>query len=120
MKTDLKPASPARCRSARLSCRLSQARPRMSSRTHRRPRSRRRLFLLLFVASPCSPPLVGFDVRHVGDAEGLVALHRAVDDVDAVAAQDEIDEACRRTLPAFDLVLTERIDKIGLLGGVKC
>src|SRR5262249_60547575 len=43
-----------------------------------------------------SPPLQRRDVRHVGYAERLVALLGAVDDVDGVAAQHEIDEAARR------------------------
>src|ERR1700754_1297245 len=47
-----------------------------------------------------SPPLVGLDVGHVGDAETLVALHGAVDDIDGVAAQYEIDQRGRRTLPS--------------------
>src|SRR6516162_1656560 len=34
-----------------------------------------------------SPPPVRRDVRHVGDAQGLVAFHGAVDDVHCVAAQ---------------------------------
>src|ERR1700749_5141902 len=50
-----------------------------------------------WVVTPCvaiSPPPVGCDVRHVGDAEALISLHGAVDDVDGVAAQHEIDFAC--------------------------
>src|SRR6266849_7084410 len=35
-----------------------------------------------------SPPLFRSDMRHVGDAQGLVAFHGAVDHVDRVAAQD--------------------------------
>src|SRR5882672_3010179 len=52
-----------------------------------------------------SPPPVRRDVRHVRDAQLLVAFHRAVDDVERVIAQHEIDEAAGRTLPAVDLVL---------------
>src|SRR5262245_31945016 len=52
-----------------------------------------------------SPPLQRRDVRHVGNAERLVALLGAVDHVHRVAPQDEIDEAARRTLPALELVL---------------
>src|SRR5450631_3775460 len=66
-----------------------------------------------------SPPLVRCDVRHVGDAETLVSLHGAVDDIDGVAPQHEIDQPGRRTLPAVDLVLAEPIDKIVLLGSRK-
>src|SRR5271154_7034830 len=66
-----------------------------------------------------SPPLVRRDVRHVGNPEALVALHGAVDDIDGIAAQHEIDLTRRRPLPAFDLVLAELIDEIALLGGGK-
>src|SRR5271167_2764059 len=61
-----------------------------------------------------SPPLVGCDVRHVGDAEALISLHGAVDDVDGIAAQHEIGEPGRRALPALDLVLAELVDEIVL------
>src|SRR5580704_18868165 len=64
-----------------------------------------------------SPPPVRRDVRHVGDAEGLVALDGAVDHVDRVAAQDEIDEGARRPLPSRDLVLPHQVDEIALIGG---
>src|SRR5258708_33436535 len=64
-----------------------------------------------------SPPLFGRDVRHVGDAQGLVAFHGAVDHVDRVATQNEIDEAAGRTLPAVDLVLPHRIDESVPIGG---
>src|SRR3984885_15340341 len=62
------------------------------------------------------PPLLRRDMRHVGNAETLVALHGAVDDIDGVAAQHEIDQPGRRTLPALDFVLAQRIDEIVLLG----
>src|SRR5204863_4860484 len=39
-----------------------------------------------------SPPLQRRDVRHVGDAERLVTFLGAVDDVDGIAAQHEVDE----------------------------
>src|SRR5579883_2297209 len=64
-----------------------------------------------------SPPLVRRDVRHVGNAERLVALHGAVDHVDGVAAQHRIDEAAGRALPAVDLVLPHGVDEPVLLGG---
>src|ERR1700709_2738366 len=66
-----------------------------------------------------SPPLVRCDVRHVGDAETLVSLHGAVDDIDGIASQYEIDQAGRWRLPAVDLVLAELIDEIVLLGSRK-
>src|SRR5215470_6941581 len=47
-----------------------------------------------------SPPPVRLDVSEIRDAKALVAVHRAVDDVDRVAAQDEIDLPGRRPLPA--------------------
>src|ERR1043165_3061215 len=59
-----------------------------------------------------SPPPVRLDVSQIGDAEALVALHGSVDDVDRVAAQHEIDLSRRRTLPAGNLVLAQRIDDI--------
>src|SRR5580693_380840 len=65
------------------------------------------------------PPLVRLDVRHVGDAETLVALHGAVNDIDGVAAQHEIDKPGRRPLPAVDPVLAKLIDEVVLFGGRK-
>src|SRR6516162_8081356 len=67
-----------------------------------------------------SPPLFRRDVRHIGNAQRLVALHGAVDHVDRVATQDEIDEPARRSLPAVDLVLPHRLDEIALLRGREC
>src|SRR5829696_1835723 len=64
-----------------------------------------------------SPPLLGRDVRHVGDAERLVALLCAVHDVDGVAAHEEIDEAAGRSLPAVVSVLPHEVDEIALLDG---
>src|SRR5882724_6732605 len=66
-----------------------------------------------------SPPLVRRDVRHVGNSEALVSLHGAVDDIDGVAPQHEIDLRGRRALPAVDLVLAELIDEVVLLGSRK-
>src|SRR5262245_66562579 len=62
-----------------------------------------------------SPPLGRRDVGHVGDAEAGIAFHGAVDDVDGVAAQHEIDERSARPLPAFDLVLAHAVDEAALL-----
>src|SRR5215469_6303540 len=39
-------------------------------------------FPWIFACAAMSPPLVGLDVGHVGDAETLIALHGAVDDID--------------------------------------
>src|ERR1700750_2833828 len=63
-------------------------------------------FSSTFSCVAISPPLVGLDVGHVGDAEALIALQRAVDDIDRMAVQHEIDHASRRPLPSLELVLT--------------
>src|SRR5439155_25770425 len=63
-----------------------------------------------------SPPLFRRDVRHVRDAEGLVPFHGPVDDVDRVAARDQIDERPGRPLPPVELVLPHQIDELALLG----
>src|SRR5215470_16496619 len=52
-----------------------------------------------------SPPLGRRDVGHVRNAERGIAIHGAVDDVDRVAAQNQIDERSSWALPAFHLVL---------------
>src|SRR5262249_26249754 len=65
-----------------------------------------------------SPPPLWSDVGLIGDAEHLVALHRTVDDVDGVAAQDGVDERCGRALPAVDLVLAHVVDELDLL--IRC
>src|ERR1700742_2080146 len=44
-----------------------------------------------FSCAAMSPPPLRLDVSEIGNAEALVALHGAVDDVDRVAAQDEVD-----------------------------
>src|SRR5947199_630737 len=54
-------------------------------------------------------------MRHVGNAEGGVALHRSVDHIDGIVAQHDVDEAPGRTLPAVDLVLTHGIDELAPL-----
>src|SRR5262249_2605386 len=64
-----------------------------------------------------SPPLLWNDVGLIGNAEHLVALHRAVHDIDGVAAQDGVDERRRRALPAFDLVLAHVVHELDLLIG---
>src|SRR5262245_48781179 len=63
-----------------------------------------------------SPPLERRDVRHVGNAEVLVAFLGAVDDIHRVAAQHEVDESPGRTLPAFQLVLPHQVDELMPLG----
>src|SRR5260370_38882518 len=70
-----------------------------------------------FSSVAMSPPLFRRDVRHVGNAERLVALHGALDHVDCVAAQHEIDKRTGRALPAVDLVLPHGVDELALLGG---
>src|SRR5215470_273249 len=62
-----------------------------------------------------SPPLLRRNVGHVGNAELGIAFHRAVDDVDGIAAEDEVDEGTGWTLPAVDLVLAHQIDEGGSL-----
>src|SRR5205823_6402490 len=64
-----------------------------------------------------SPPLLWNDMGLIGDAEHLVTFHRAVHDVDGVAAQDGVDERRRRALPAFDLVLAHIVHELDLLIG---
>src|ERR1700757_4964766 len=58
-------------------------------------------FSSIFACVAISPPPVGGDVGQIGDAEALISLHRAVDDIDGVAAQHEIDLGPRRALPAL-------------------
>src|SRR5260221_12967414 len=62
-----------------------------------------------------SPSPARRDVRHVGDAERGIAVHGAVDDIDGVAAQQQVDEWTGRALPAFDLVLAHVVDEATLL-----
>src|SRR5258705_9586474 len=64
-----------------------------------------------------SPPLVRHDVGLIRDAEGRIALHGSVDDVDRIGAQQGVDEASGWTGPAFDLVLAHAADEIVLFGG---
>src|SRR5262245_17289567 len=63
-----------------------------------------------------SPPFARRDVRPIGNAEGGIPVHGAVDDVDGIAAQHQIDEWSRRALPALDLVLAHAVDEVALLG----
>src|SRR5262249_49363272 len=62
-----------------------------------------------------SPPLGRRDVGHVGNAEIGIAIHGAVDDIDGIAAQDEIDERRWRALALIDLVLAHIADEAALL-----
>src|ERR1700722_7916533 len=66
-----------------------------------------------------SPPLFRWDMRHIGDAQRLVAFHRAVDDVHGVSPKHGIDRCARRSGPAFNLVLPHPIDKCSLIRGRK-
>src|SRR5258706_337050 len=70
-----------------------------------------------FSSLAMSPPPLGRDVRHVGDAEGLVAFHGSVDHVDGVAARHQVDERPGRALPAVELVLAHQVDELALLHG---
>src|ERR1700761_8313225 len=71
-------------------------------------------FSSIFPCAATSPPLFGCDVGH---AEALISFHRAVDDIDGIAAQYEIGEpGSGRPLPSLDLVLAKLIDEIVLLG----
>src|SRR5262245_46197953 len=63
-----------------------------------------------------SPPLGRHDVRHVGNAQRVVAGHGAVNDIHRIEAQHGVDEATARSLPTLDLVLTHVTDEIALLG----
>src|SRR5215468_11729374 len=62
-----------------------------------------------------SPPLGRCDVGPIGNAEGSIAIHGAVHDVDGIAAQHQVDEWSSRTLPALDLVLAYIVDQAALL-----
>src|SRR5262245_39686215 len=64
-----------------------------------------------------SPPLLWNDVGLIGDAEQLVAFHRAIHDVDRVGAQERVDERRGRALPAVDLVLAHVVRELALLIG---
>src|SRR5258707_7686464 len=63
-----------------------------------------------------SPPLGRSDVGHVRNAEAGIALHGAVDDVDGIAAQHQVDERPGRPLPTLDLVLAHIVDEAALVG----
>src|ERR1700722_19210303 len=62
-----------------------------------------------------SPPLFGGNVRHVGNAERLVAFHGAIDDVDGVGAQHGISQRPGFPGPALDLVLPHPVDELALI-----
>src|ERR1700674_2979482 len=64
-----------------------------------------------------SPPLFRRDMRHIGDAQRLVAFHRAIDDVDGIGAKHGISDCGRPARPAFNLVLPHAIDKLSLIRG---
>src|ERR1700686_4139286 len=66
-----------------------------------------------------SPALRRCDMRLIRHAEMGVAIHGAVDDVDRVGAQQEIDEWRPRALPGIKLVLAHQVDEIVLLAGAE-
>src|SRR5258707_10024821 len=63
-----------------------------------------------------SPPLLGWNMRHVGNAERLITFHRSVDDVDRIGAKHGVDQRARPPGPAFDLVLPHQVDEAALIG----
>src|SRR5437016_6038440 len=66
-----------------------------------------------------SPPFFRWDMRHIRDAQRLVAFHRPIDDVDRIGAKDGIDDCTRPPGPALDLVLPHQIDELLLIGSHK-
>src|SRR3989442_150955 len=54
-------------------------------------------------------------MRHVGNAEGSVALNRSVAHIDGIVAEHDVDEPPGWTLPAVDLVLTHGIHELAPL-----
>src|ERR1700751_1886714 len=64
-----------------------------------------------------SPPLLRWNMRHIGNPQRLIAFHRSVDDVDRVRAQHAIHERPWSSGPTLDLVLPHAIDKLVLVRG---
>src|ERR1700722_1532329 len=62
-----------------------------------------------------SPPLFRGNVRHVGNAERLIAFHGAVDDVDGVGAQHRIGQRRGLSGPSLELVLPHAVDELALI-----
>src|SRR5262245_60573637 len=62
-----------------------------------------------------SPPPGRGDVRHVWNAEAGITIHGAVDDIDRVAAQQQINERSGRALPVGEFVLSHRVDEGALV-----
>src|SRR5215472_3634384 len=58
-------------------------------------------------------------MRHVRDAEGLIAFHGSVNDIDCVAAQYHVDQRSVGALPTLELVLPQPVDKIVLLARIE-
>src|SRR5260221_9979779 len=56
-------------------------------------------------------------MRHIGDAQRLVAFHRAIDDVDGMGAKHGISDCGRPPGPAFNPGLPHAIDKLALIRG---
>jgi len=48
------------------------------------------------------------DMRHIGDAQRLVAFHRAIHDVDGIGAKHGINDCAWPPRPAFNLVCRMR------------
>src|SRR6202451_3634069 len=69
-----------------------------------------------FAMGCSSPALRRCDMGLIGHAEMGVAIHGAVDHVDRVGAEEEIDERRARAFPAVELVLAHEIDEVVLLG----
>src|ERR1700722_6579930 len=62
-----------------------------------------------------SPPLFRGNVRHVGNAERLIAFHGAIDDIDGVGAQHGIGQRRGLPGPSLDLVLSHAVDELALI-----
>src|SRR3954469_16837870 len=61
-----------------------------------------------------SPPLERGDVRLIRNAERFVALDGAVNHIDGVAAQHEVDKARRWALPSLQFSLPHEVDELAL------
>src|ERR1700743_2158065 len=59
-----------------------------------------------------SPPLFRWNMRHIGNAQRLVAFHGPVDDIDGIGAQNSVNQRAGLAGPAFDLVLPHQVDEL--------